>query len=268
MSSSKQDLIYFKKNITSSNGEDGVIKEIFNRIGTTNKLCIEFGAWDGKHLSNTWHLWHECQWSAILIEGDKKRHKSLAKSVKHLPNVTAIQTYVQPKGKQSLDTIEANKDINKNVDLLSIDIDGDDYYIFEGLNDYLPRCLIVEFNPTIPPEIDYVQPLGAYMGCSASALVRLAASKGYELVTCTDMNCIFILQEEFPKLGINKVELRDVFSFQYITYVISSFDGSTFLNNNPNYAGYIKKRLRRFFFRAKVLLTRDQKKLTQVSIRR
>lgn len=268
MLSSQRDLINFKNDITSQNGEDGIIKEIFNRIGTTTKLCIEFGAWDGKHLSNTWHLWNECQWSAILIEGNRQRYESLTESIKQFPSVRTIHAYVQPKGEQSLDTILANKSINPNIDLLSIDIDGDDYYIFEELKDYRPRCIIVEFNPTIPPEIDYVQPLGAYMGCSASALIRLAASKGYELATCTDTNCIFILQEEFSKLGINKVELRDVFPFQYITYVINSYDGSTFLNNTPNYTGYIKKRLRSFFSRPKVLLTHDQKKLTRVLIRR
>jgi len=52
------DLAYYKKNVTSQWGEDGIIEEIFRRIGMGGKFCIEIGAWNGKYLSNTWNLWH------------------------------------------------------------------------------------------------------------------------------------------------------------------------------------------------------------------
>lgn len=215
-------LANFKSNTTSQNGEDGIINEIFTRIESTSKICIEFGAWDGKHLSNTWNLWANNHWSSILIEGDKKKYKTLEESVGRQKNVTVINRYVQPYGENSLDAILERQNITETIDLLSIDIDGNDYYIFEGIKKYYPRCIIIEFNSTIPPEIDYVQNPGEYMGCSARALVRLAESKGYELVACTDTNYFFVLKTEFAKLDINNVDLMRVFPYQYLTYVINS----------------------------------------------
>ena len=46
----------FRQNVTSQRGEDGIIMEIFETVGRTNEYCVEFGAWDGKHFSNTWNL--------------------------------------------------------------------------------------------------------------------------------------------------------------------------------------------------------------------
>ena len=57
----------FEYNVKSQNGEDGVIEEIFNRIGTKNNICVEFGAWDGIQLSNTFNLWNNREWNAVLI---------------------------------------------------------------------------------------------------------------------------------------------------------------------------------------------------------
>ena len=62
-----------RKNIYSQNGEDGVISSILAQIGTNspeNCWCVEFGAWDGKHLSNTFAL-VERGWNAVYIEGDE-----------------------------------------------------------------------------------------------------------------------------------------------------------------------------------------------------
>ena len=70
-------LIQFEKNVTSQNGEDGVLSEIFRRLGEKKKHCVEFGAWDGKFLSNTWSLWAEHGWKALLIEGCPEKFKVL-----------------------------------------------------------------------------------------------------------------------------------------------------------------------------------------------
>ena len=69
----KTPFLQYSNNITSQFGEDGIIKEIFNRIGTKYKICVELGAWDGKHFSNTWNLWFNNEWHAILIEADKNK---------------------------------------------------------------------------------------------------------------------------------------------------------------------------------------------------
>jgi hypothetical protein len=83
-----QILATFSSNVTSQYGEDGVIAEILRRIGVRNRWCVEFGAWDGKYLSNTWSLINQSDWSAVLLEGDKDRADRLAAS--HAGNAARV----------------------------------------------------------------------------------------------------------------------------------------------------------------------------------
>ena len=74
VNSEKFNFELYKKNISSQNGEDGIIEEIFKRIKNISDYhCCEFGAWDGKYLSNTYNLIKNHNYNALLIEGDKKR---------------------------------------------------------------------------------------------------------------------------------------------------------------------------------------------------
>lgn len=228
--------IEYKKTITSQWGEDGIIEEIFRRIGTENNICVEFGAWDGKHLSNTWNLWHNKGWASILIEGDKERLQSLEENVHGFGKVKVYNIYVSADGINSLDNILTKSNTPPRLDLLSIDVDGDDYYIFQSLEKFTPRVIIIEYNPTVPPELDIVQAPREYFGASALALVNLAKQKGYSFVGCTDTNCFFVLNSDFTKLEIQEPNLNDVFPKKYLTYIITSYDGSAFLSKQPTYA--------------------------------
>lgn len=256
----------FRKVVTSQWGEDGIIEEIFRRIGTENQFCVEFGAWDGKHLSNTWDLWHNKNWSAILIEGDKQRCEVLTESLREFPKTKAHNAYVATEGESSLDQILTRLEAPSRLDLLSIDIDSDDYYIFESLKSFTPRLVVVEYNPTVPPEIDLVQAHGEYFGASARALVRLAKEKGYRLVCCTETNCFFVLDADFPQLGVSEPTLEEVFPKVHLTYVITSQAGLAYLSqHNPTYAfldratlwKLIRSRLRARLLRHPKLLTRE-----------
>jgi hypothetical protein len=232
--------INFRKTVTSQWGDDGIIEEIFNRIGVENKFCVEFGAWDGKYLSNTWDLWHNKSWSAILIEGEKERVSDLEKSTKDFEKVRTYNAFVSPKGRNSLDNILTKLNAPTNLDLLSVDVDGDDYYIFESLTKFTPRVVVIEYNPTIPPEIDLVQAEGEFFGASAFAMVNLAEKKGYGLVCCTETNCFFVLQSEYPMLKIVGPSLDEVFVRDHLTYVITSQDGRAFLSRKPTYVNAIE----------------------------
>lgn len=231
-------LYKYKRNVTSQWGEDGIIEEIFKRIGHANGskdvLCVEFGAWDGKHMSNTWNLWHEKAWSALLIEGNKQRCSKLKEDVKNYPKVIPYQAYVEKNGANSLDAILEKLNV-KEVSLLSIDIDGDDYYILESLK-IKPSVIIIEYNPTIPPSISMVQKLGEYFGSSAKAIMDLAKIKGYSLSAITETNCIFVRDSEFPKLDIQPVDLEREFPSKHLTYLFSSYDGKTFPSRKSAYA--------------------------------
>lgn len=235
------DISCFSNNVTSQFGEDGIVDEIFKRIGVEHSCCVEFGAWDGKYLSNTWNLWHSKGWASILIEGDKEKYLLLEKEVASFEKVKAVNAFVSTAGKDSLDTILTGYGVPTNFDLLSIDIDGDEYYIFQGLKKYVPRVVIIEYNPTIPPEFDIVQSPGEYFGASVLALTNLAKTKGYSLVCCTETNCFFIRDSEFHKLGIQKPSLMDIFPRNNLAYVISAYNGLMFLSRTPTYSRSLRK---------------------------
>src|ERR1700736_6997956 len=71
-------LLDHRSNVTSQIGQDGILARIFDLIGFGQKLCVEFGAWDGKFLSNTWNLIANENWGGVLIEGDPAKFQALA----------------------------------------------------------------------------------------------------------------------------------------------------------------------------------------------
>ncbi len=228
----------YEKNIQSQFGEDGVIEEIFNRIGTSNKICIEFGAWDGIHLSNSWALWKNKEWKALLIEGDKNKFVELKNNTKECANVIPYLAFVAVDGENSLESIVKKNQLPLEPDMLSIDIDGDDYYIFESLTELKPRLILIEYNPTIPPAFDLKQAKGEYFGASALSLLRLAHRKGYKLAHLTDTNLFFVHENSFSKLNIKEPALEDIFVNTHLVHVVSSYDGKSFLLGKPPYSIY------------------------------
>lgn len=151
----KKKLSDFSYNRYSQFGEDGIIEKIFEIIGTTSKLCIEFGANDGFSCSNTALLWQQKGWRAVLIETDSQLFAKCLNNT-HGYNCLCINTHVGHDEHNSLEFILSKHNIQQPIDLLSIDIDGNDYYIFEKLT-LKPRLIICEFNPTIPIEHLYSQ---------------------------------------------------------------------------------------------------------------
>jgi hypothetical protein len=228
------DLKKFEKNIQSQCGEDGILEEVFNRIGITNKICVEFGAWDGIYLSNTCCLWKEKNWRAILIEGDKERYDILVKNTKEYSNVIAVNKYISFDGENSLDRILSTLNLPREIDILSIDIDGDDYYIYENLIDFIPRVIVIEYNRTIPPHIDVVQERGnGCFGASALAILKLAHFKGYKIAHLTESNMIFVINSEYSKLNIPEPDIDRIFPYKSLSYLFSSFNGDIVASSLP-----------------------------------
>lgn len=228
------DLASFKKNITSQWGEDGILGEILRRLAIKKGLCVDCGAWDGEHLSNVWSLWHDKGWRAVLIEGDAARFGVLKEKTAAFPLVTAYHAYVTDGPSSSVDAILTEACPDTALDVLSIDIDGDDYYIFKSIQKFLPKILIIEHNPTIPPPYSVIQKPGEYFGASASALVALAETKGYALAAMTDTNCLFVRTDQFPKLSVDPVRVEEAFVSNHLSYLISSYDGAyMFANRYP-----------------------------------
>jgi hypothetical protein len=194
---------------------------------------VEFGAWDGRYLSNTWDLWRNQGWRAVLIEGDAERFRSLERTALRHSSVTAVHAFVTPRGENSLDQLLGKLGIGEDIDLLSVDIDGDEFYVLEGLERVRPRVIVIEYNPTIPPELSLVQEPGAYFGASARALVELGKRKNYRFVGCTQTNCILVDEADFGKLEITEPDLAHVFPRESLTYVVNAYDGATFVSRVP-----------------------------------
>ena len=121
-----KNLIDYAFNIYSQNGEDGIIQEIIKRLDikdSKKKWVVEFGAWDGMHLSNTFNLVKQ-GWKAIYIEGEKSRFNELLKTSNKYPQIFPINAFVarDSKSKDSLDNLLKKTEIPIDFDLLSIDI--------------------------------------------------------------------------------------------------------------------------------------------------
>jgi hypothetical protein len=120
-------------------GEDGIIATILDVLGCANdNWCVEFGAWDGIHGSNSYQFIHERNFKAVLIEGDGDRYAALKENMANFP-VTTLNQNVAFEGPDRLDAILATTDIPRDFALLSIDIDGNDYHVWESLQNYHPR---------------------------------------------------------------------------------------------------------------------------------
>ena len=117
----------------------------------------------------------------------------------------------------------------------SIDIDGNDYHAWKAVSRYRPKVIVIEFNPTIPTHIRFVQPADQHInqGASLLSLVELGKEKGYELVSVLQFNTFFVKREYYPLFQIesNSPEVLRT-SLDDITYLFSGYDGQVFLHGS------------------------------------
>ena len=165
----------------------------------------------------------------MLIEADAERAAQLAHAHPG-GDVIAMQAMVGTQGATRLDALLSATPVPADFDFLSIDIDGNDYHVWQAVREYRPKVVVIEFNPTIPNAVHWVQPDDPHVqqGASAAALVSLGERKGYVPVAATYANLVFVaaehatavLGEERPGLA----ELRNDADAQ--TYLFVGFDGT------------------------------------------
>ena len=219
----------FAHNVTSQFGEDGMVAKLFELIGVKNKWCVEFGAWDGKYLSNTWDLINNKGWSAMLAEGDTTKAQALANSHAARTGEVFIENlFVGWDGENSLDAILQRTPAPVDLDFLSIDIDGNDWHVWNGLQKYRPRLVVVEFNPSCSNQLYFVQDADPLLnqGSSLLAFVELAKSKNYELVATTYANAFFVTSADFAKVIIADNSIEAMYHEYMTTEICQGFDGT------------------------------------------
>lgn len=225
-------MLDYSRNVNSQSGEDGILEKVLELLPELDGWCVEFGAWDGVFLSNTRHLIDSKAYSSVMVEANTKRFNTLKAEYGGCDKTHLINAFVGFDVQDSLDVLLADTPIPQNFDLLSVDIDGNDYHVWKAVSVYQPKVVCIEYNPTIPTEISFVQQANpkVQQGCSLLALVELGKAKGYELVSVTPFNAIFVKQEYFPLFGIecNDPAVLRV-DTKRVTYIFVGYDGHVFL---------------------------------------
>ena len=187
--------LQFEKRIYSQNGEDGVIEKIFDKIGTTNKIAVEFGvsAGGGGMQTNT-RLLAEQGWKVFWY--DIKNATNLP------PNCVFAKEFLTS---DNVVQVFENSGIPKEFDLLSIDVDGNDYHMREALKEFSPRVCIMEYNGYYSGNAEYIMPMNnnyrwkgqINFGASLKSYTDQANRLGYDLVYCDQngVNAFFIRKD-------------------------------------------------------------------------
>jgi len=210
----------FKKNIYSQNGEDGIIEYIFEKMNIKNGNFVEFGAWDGKHLSNTYKLFLE-NWEGIYIESDHKKFKLLIKNFEKEPRISCIKSNVGFDEHDNLDIIiEKSNHLNKEFDFISIDVDGLDYFIFKKMSTYLPKVISIEVNAGHSPVYDEEIPMDKAcknIGQSIKVICDIASQKDY-FPLCYTGN-LFLIKNEYKYIFEKDLKTLDEIYIDFLAHL-------------------------------------------------
>jgi hypothetical protein len=192
-------LLDYRKRVVSQSGEDGILEKVFEILGIDVGWLVDVGACRIRH-SNTYNLVKNKGWSGVMLEKDKIAVKRLKMTYRNF-NIRCIYGTVEAEGRKSLNELLKKSTIPKKFEFLSIDIDGNDYYIWKTLTDYEPLVVGIEFNPVLKLGT-YVQPYDGKGGSSLSSIVELGKTLGYELISCTPANAFFVKKDLFYKFNI------------------------------------------------------------------
>lgn len=206
----------------SQNGEDGILLYIFSLIGTTNKITIEICAGDGTQCNST-NLIVNHGWNGMLVDGSEYLVTRGRIFFKHHPDTFSfppafVHAWID---RETVNDLISSNGYRGDVDLLSIDIDGADYWIWEAITVVRPRVVVVEVQTiwpagvsvSVPYARDFSSPLiegfSMYASASLTAFAKLASKKGYRLVGCQALgfNCFFMRddvgQSLFPEMSVS-----------------------------------------------------------------
>ena len=196
-----------ERKVFSQNGEDGIIETIFECLGTTNRYFVEIGCEDGSECNT--RLLSDRGWEGVRIDGNNHRpEKSIHQSFVTLENI--------------VDTLR-RLNVPREFDFLSIDIDGNDFYVWNAIaREFKPRIVCIEFNASLPSDAALVIPYRSdfvwdgtdYFGSSLGALRHVAARYGYHLlyIESFGVNVFFVHNDEVQSPGgLGLIDARSLF---------------------------------------------------------
>lgn len=223
--------------VFSQFGEDGIIQYLINNVPLKDKSFIEFGVENYKE-SNTRFLLINNNWRGLIIDSSKENIEFIrSDSIYWKYNIKAICEFVN---KDNINDIFTQYGFNGDIGLLSIDIDGNDYWVWEAINTVNPRIVICEYNSIFGNEYAVTIPYfsnfnrtkfhfsNLYFGASLPALYSLAKKKGYFFIGCNSAgNNAFFIRNDFSKY-FREVSIKE-------GYVMSVFRESRNQNGQLSY---------------------------------
>ena len=196
-------LLRYGARVFSQNDEDGILQEILNRVGSESRRFVEFGVEDGRQCNTRYLL--ETGWSGLWIEAQQRYVQAMQlANVQHLSSgrLRLVHGFVTAESINAM-IHEALGEVP--VDVLSIDIDMNDYWIWRAIDGIAPRVVVIEYNAALRPPASLVVPYDPartwdgtnYFGASLKALERLGREKGYALVGCcfSGVNAFFVRED-------------------------------------------------------------------------
>ena len=200
-------LLNYRESVYSQCGEDGILREIFHRLGIKKGFFVDVGAFDDIYLSNV-KLLHDQGWSGAFIETNVERYQKLQRNYANDNRAICIQEKVAASEDclegRSLDQIADEYFPNQKIDCLNIDVDGIDYFILEGLK-RMPKVIVIEIG--IPWHVLQKNPVPLSaatthnLGMPLRPMIELAITKGYYPV-CFTINLILV-RDEYAYLFAN-----------------------------------------------------------------
>src|SRR5271166_861169 len=144
----------FELRVFSQNGEDGVLAEILTRVGTGERSFVEFGVESGRE-GTCVYLADIANWHGLFMDGDPHAFTALERKYRADDRVRTHRAVVTPANVQQL---FAAADVPPEPAVLSIDVDGSDYWIWEAIANYQPRVVVIEYNSALDSHRRLVQP--------------------------------------------------------------------------------------------------------------
>ena len=209
--------------IFSQNGEDGIIQYLIESIDIKNKTFIEFGVEDFFESNCRFLLMKDTKWKGFVIDGSTKNIQCLKNSYfywKH--HLVAVDEFIT---KENVNNVLLKSNFSEDLGILSIDIDGNDYYILEAIKNFKPSILICEYNPvfggsrkiSIPYKNNFSRTnahhSNLYWGASLAAMTYMANKKGYSLVGTTSFcNNAFYVRNDLLNDRLNVLSAEEAYS--------------------------------------------------------
>lgn len=178
--------------VFSQSGQDGMIEEIFRRIGTNNQVFVEFGVAAGGGFENNSTYLLAKGWSGCWIEANAEGCGRIRTQLGFLIEQGILKLLPERVTAENIAQLFERLEVPQEFDLLSIDIDSHDYWVWKALNQYRPRVVVIEYNSFLPGSANWVLPYdpnrdwrgGIEFGASLKALENLGLELGYHLVGC------------------------------------------------------------------------------------